>query len=134
MLSLELSKKLHELGVKVESEYVWAYCYSVKDNKMIWLPCPFDEDDLVNKHIPAPTFEELWAVMPDAIKLEGDDNLYQVELEAYKDVDGSTTIGYIIDGSMQGHMEESFDHESPTEALGLLAIWLAENGHLGGKP
>ena len=127
-LSQELSKRLDDLGVVVESKYVWGTYHSMLKGKYFVLD--ICKVPLLCKYFPAPTFTELWAVMPDAIKLEGDDNLYQVELEAYKDVDGSTTIGYIIDGSMQGHMEESFDHESPVEAAGMLLIWLAENGHV----
>ena len=50
-LSLELSKRLHELGVVVEADF----------------HCAIHEGKNLHPSIPTPTFEELWAMLPDYI-------------------------------------------------------------------
>jgi len=79
---------------------------------------------------PAPTFEELWAVMPDEIT-DSDNDCYYLNMEKVHrklDVTRCMYANEIID-----HIIEQFSHESPTEAAGMLLVWLAENGHLEGK-
>ena len=112
-LSLELSKKLHELGVVVVSEVFWATMFPEKGELYLYsnefLSLPSNRVRIKTLPIPAPTFEELWAVMPEIAELT------KVGGKTYADIDGESATQ---------------SHESPTEALGLLAIWLAENGHL----
>ena len=72
----------------------------------------------------APTFEELWAVMPE--KIERNESSYDITLEKWEN---KSRASYICD---DWNFTGIHVGESPTEALGLLAIWLAENGHLKG--
>ena len=120
-LSQKLSARLHELGVVVESNYFYDEYGVLFERFEI-------EDAEMATHIPAPTFEELWAVMPWAISCGT--TMYVKTL--------STDSREVVTASYEyADWEESefaylkeIEHKSPTEALGLLAIWLAENGHL----
>ncbi len=115
-LSLELSKRLDELGVKVESKYVWFNNRTVMKKSEL----------LPNSTIfPAPTFEELWAVMP---KMHPEKFAILYLTKPFDDIHEA--------GYLQPEPWTLFNlhrASTPTEALGLLAIWLAENGHLKGE-
>ena len=65
--SLEPSKELEKLGMKQDSLWYWVEHYKSGTNKIIWSLYQNDEDDIVNKHVSAPTFAELLEVLPDRI-------------------------------------------------------------------
>ena len=116
-LSLDLSKKLHELGVVVESEHVWMI--PNLDMKSLTYRLGLADDFVDSKLfsvIPAPTFEELWAVMPASIK-HHEKQLGQ----------GYASYSNLQNSNDNLHYELN---ESPTEALGQLALWLKDNGHM----
>lgn len=119
ILSQESSKRLHELGVKVENALVWV--------DYINGPIVVSSIPDMAESVPAPTFEELWAVMPHRIEIGG----HQC-VPIQGKTSNTTFVAYSIEGSLGDTMSEIFEHESPTEALGLLVIWLAENGHMKG--
>ncbi len=60
-LSLESSKRLHELGVVVESKMQWAYSYDGGFRVDIHEAIEPDFYDINLGVFPAPTFKELWA-------------------------------------------------------------------------
>lgn len=111
-LSLESSKRLHELGVKVESASVWGYLGAE------WMLFP--EGIKPSNNFPSPTFTELWGMLP--VSIEG----HPLVLERCtcgpcpKAITTQIRYGTLI----------HYFPESPTEAAGLLLIWLAENGHI----
>ena len=117
-LSLELSKRLHELGVVMESEHDWTK-YGGD-----WQVLP-SKGFVKMEKFPAPTFTELWGMMPEII--EGPPDIY---LELHKLMGGSCDIGYHDEGWA---VKVFPHHESPAEAAGMLLIWLAENGHVKGE-
>jgi len=129
-LSLELSKKLHELSVVVESEQKYAY-----DPTQPHIDCVLRDKNIESTHhwwkeCPAPTFEELWKVIPDQVYILG--GWYWFALEKHhrrgEDEPYARLSVYQIKG-----LGKAFDHESPTEAAGMLLVWLKENGHLEDK-
>lgn len=129
-LSLDLSKKLKELGVVVESGHVWMI--PNLDMKGLTHRLGLADDFIDSKLfcvIPAPTFEELWAVMP--VSLRSDDD-FECGLFMDMSYNRNSNVGYnnIIHRKAVGPL---FTHESPTEAAGMLLVWLAEHGHLEGK-
>ena len=130
-LSLELSRRLHELGVKVESGNVWVLIEE-PEGWELWSRWtlehnPYHRED---KHIPAPTFTELWAVMPIFIEHDGDSLvLHMSKLDGTDGSIESATTVYYMDWEIIIH-ETVHAHELPIEAAGMLLIWLAENGHL----
>ena len=128
-LSLELSRRLDELKVKVESEHVWVQ-FEEPRGWELWLKWDLEHDvhHRDNKFISAPTSEELWAVMPVKIPSK------MIERDYHLGLDKGEERACARYGYYAGHdtLIMKF-HKSPTEALGLLAIWLAENGHLKGE-
>ena len=116
-LSQAISLKLHDAGIVVESAsgYIQAN-KAVKPHVVERVKCPF-------AHIiyPAPTFTELWRILPRYLK---DGGRFKSELKMWKRGQ-AMVIGY-------QKMAEEYDvfEDTPVEALGLLALWLVENGHL----
>jgi hypothetical protein len=115
-LSLETSKKLVELGMKLETEKWWI--------KTKWR----DFRIVLGKRIkgvihiyPAPSSDELLEVMPDwsdandmmGIIVFRDCGIYFVQLKRY------LSDAYKVD----------FNSESLSEALGKMCLWLLENGY-----
>ena len=136
-LSLESSKRLAELGVKVETVCVWDFNAANGERYL----CDKGMADSKDRHripstvlptIPSPIFEELWAVVPVFLEKKlPSGKVKQCGVCMDKSYKGDAIISY-------SYMAErviaspDFRHNSPTEALGLLAIWLAENNHLKG--
>jgi len=132
-LSLELSKRLQELGVVVEVGHVWEVraLGTLEEKKKVVLSM-FKDYNLGREYFPAPTFIELWAVMPWVINYGT--TTYVKTLS--EDSRGVTTASYEYTDWEESEfvpVKES-PHESPVEAAGLLLIWLAENGHVEVSP
>jgi len=120
-LSQELSKRLHELGVVVESASDWTK-YGGD-----WQVLP-SKDFVKMEKFPAPTFIELWAMLPETILM----NKMTYDLCLAKNC-AKTMAGYFCPMPGCEDNVKEYSHESPTEAAGMLLIWLAENGHLKGE-
>ena len=135
-LSLELSKRLHELGIVVESEYFWWFPLDEIVDKGFLQMAGFIVG-AKDKYCSAPTFEELWAVMP--MRITGNfEQEYDKRLMCGKGKDGKQlTIAVYVElyqGTDLYSPDKTFGSstfcKSPTEAAGMLLIWLAENGHV----
>ena len=122
-LSLGLSKRLHELGVKVESKYAW-WIHMTNEPQLILNQPLLDKQYPNDDFIPAHTFCELWKVMPDRI----DDYALMISKSVFNKTCASYKKVSILERSEA--LIGSTLCESPLEALGQLAIWLAENGHM----
>jgi hypothetical protein len=123
--SLELSRRLHEKGFRAEHDKVWVHHWS-KDS-MQWSLCDIDEDDKVNEQIPAYTFTELWGVFP--LKIYTDDTPFYLIIDRAVRKLPVMSVGY-KDINYEHYGSDVFNHESPTEALGLLVEWLIDEGHI----
>ena len=134
-LSLESSKRLHELGVVVESKCWWIndelflfdiereYAFHFITGERVGELCV---GQLGRDPTPAPTFEELWAVLPVKIDTKEHGECWlNMWWEEYSDGSKGPRWGY-ADHKLKAYGE----HESPTEAAGMLLVWLAENGHV----
>ena len=117
-LSQELSERLHDKGLRVESKSSWG----IWEGQVPFL-CETAKCTPVSKDfslIPAPTFTELWERTP--LNITGAKGIYMVKrvipprtMAAYKGIDGS-----------------QWSHKSPVESLGLVMCWLLTNGHMKG--
>lgn len=121
--SLELSKKLKQLGVKQESIFVWEYyddqCHGIKYLPYSVIP------DIYNKFqiYSAFTVSELGNILPKTLK----DNLGDVfELHCCFDPKGGCYVFYVIDGEHIEH-ESKCDY-SEANARAKMLIYLIENG------
>jgi hypothetical protein len=72
--------------------------------------------------IPAYTFNELWGVLPDEIKGDYEIALTKDDVRTYVCYE-ECSHGEIVSST------ETFAHESPTEAIGILLEWLIDKGH-----
>lgn len=118
-LSQKPSKRLHELGFKMDTCNEWRLEHTLaSSDHRTWVVRNITLD---STNIPAPTFEELWKVMPPNLN-------FASRLYINKWDNGVVTAGY------EKHSDSEQEHSlSPTEGLGQLAIWLVENGHLGDR-
>jgi len=126
--SLESSKRLKELGWEGKREFV----YVIMDDG---LPSPAQSIEVSEsfrysycKRVSAPTFEELWAALPEKIQF---DEAYGF-LDMWKVYYTKEIQQAVICYKNTSQMFSIFKHKSPTEAAALLLIWVLENGH-GGK-
>lgn len=69
--SLELAKKLKELGVSQDSFWYWVEHYVSRKQGRVWELFQFDEDDKVNPHISAFTVAELGILLPAWVRKRG---------------------------------------------------------------
>jgi hypothetical protein len=127
-LSLDLSKRLHELGVKVETHCHWCAYESDPDIEFIddepeRLYDTYTSEDMI---IPAPTFEELWAVLPRYI---GGKDSPKRELCLSKR--GNNMVGSyppVRFGALETY--DVFEAPICADVAGKMLEWLAESGHL----
>lgn len=130
-LSQESSEQLNKLGVVVESGKVWVLIEEPEGwelwSKWTLEHNAYHRDDII---IPAPTFIELWERLPEGFDYHGK----ETTLDMWKSdgteglTEGEFCAKYRI---WDRDVLASFHHhESPVEAVGMLFIWLAENGHL----
>lgn len=75
VVSLELSKKLKELGVKQESLWYWVLFVGNKNQEWSVVDKDFDVSEI--NRIPAPTVAELGELLPCATKI-GDIRFYNI--------------------------------------------------------
>ncbi|MFA4971903.1 MAG: hypothetical protein WC683_04770 [bacterium] len=118
--SIELSKRLHDLGVRRESYFVYGRTQTGSEWRLveseIW--ANFSKRFLANDQVAALQADELWPVMPEQI---GDS-----AFECYRD-GALTKVGYSSDyGGAATDMR--CDGPSLAESLGLLLAYLIENG------
>ena len=113
VLSRELSEKLDKKGIKIETERYWYVTWSHDSKKRDnWILAILDEDDKVNRRVPAPTAEELVRELPDdglEIKRIG----YPTGVDGFN---GSFQINNLI------KPEKKYIAEALTEALGLMLL------------
>lgn len=129
--SLPSSKRLAQLGFKAESEYVWYWWPQGGIEPRTGLTktyIPLSEGFVA---IPAPQFSEIWKVLPKGITVKHLDEYpswtYRIAAGANTKYKTKFVIGY---QNLNGTWVDFYgSHESPTEALALLLIWLIENNH-----
>ena len=112
--SLELSRKLAEAGIVVETEFVW-----VNPNGDEWRVQRRSYANPLKETIPAPLACELGEVLPNEID------------------DGTGNYFLFKSGHLYGYRDcarrflfELQGQRNVTEAFGRIALWAKENGHL----
>ena len=125
-LSLDLSKRLKELGVVVESAMMYE---NIGDGEYT-VPIPFVK---LKKgySIPAPTFTELLVIFPHFIEIpleNGGTTPQHFALMKESNGGGGYQARY---GSSWSAM---FRHELSVEAAGMLLVWLKENDYVEERP
>lgn len=146
--SYELSKRLHELGFKGEHGYVWdrnkeLWRIEQSDDKHnilaklvngdgCWLIC---SDPNCKEHdgsaIPAYTFTELWAVLPEGINVNH--SSYHIHLtKGALDLDGKVCVSYTQFDLQKEEFKYAYscDASSRAEAAGLMVEWLIKEKYL----
>jgi hypothetical protein len=117
-ISLELALRLHELGLRGESEYTYYRGEKLVSHKLAAASVYMDKP-----HIPAWMFHEIWAMLPCEIL----HNKKRLAIDLFKHPNGTTEAGYLDD---QYQYDWSFMNCSPTEAAGLLLEWAIKEGHV----
>jgi hypothetical protein len=121
-ISRELAQRLWDKGFRAGHGRIWVLSTNhtrgddwgiIKNEEDRKLKC-FDA------HIPAYTFTELWGVLPDELRLDGNEMNILVMGK-----DKADTCLYYRGAA--GHSGQA--HESPAEAAGLLVEWLIDNGY-----
>jgi hypothetical protein len=112
--SLELSQRLVDAGIVLETEKVWVHYYVPSKKEWRWVI--YYKKDITGtfKTIPAPNLSELWRELPGRI-----DNL---RLTAMRMSKGTTIVGYINPADMCWVCK--FDEYNPCDALAELCIWV----------
>lgn len=132
--SLELSRKLHDVGVRFESKSHWAYSASGWNREGVRYHDDYGKPKINGNQFPAYTLAEIWPMLPDELKNGG--GLYQ-----WKN-DINTVVGYLIHNhggtgmafAMNATIPIYQAHEIPVEAAGNMLLWLAENDYLEVTP
>ncbi len=141
VLSRELAEKLVELGVELNT---WFWWWKSPDGQT-YFPSDYEQQEYKDYDIricPAPTTDELLAVMPRELKFEkywdnGNDRTYDLILHTdtnpfketiyccgyydFSDEDFFTEIG--------DQYVDTMDAKKPVDAVGKTLIWLIENGY-----
>jgi len=108
-ISLQIAKRVHEAGIKGESEASWVYRIRNNEGFYILMPTPSFSLSLSNI-LPAYTFTEIWEMLPDTAVLgkwkEGDLEYTSIYCEGSKD----------------------FDNPNPADAAAELLLWLTKEG------
>ena len=79
--SLELSKRLKELGYPQESLWYWVKHFECRTDRFQWDLFLRDDDDDVNECISAPTSGELGMALPEEINSDGE--IYKRKWDEY---------------------------------------------------
>ena len=122
VISLDLAKKLHELGVKAESEYVWFDVkFPTKPNEI--LLCRNDKIECTNDFVSFESWHaydtaELWEFMPRDIML----GKFIAEYFCWKAYKHSC---YAVNMEITDYYL--------AELLGKMLVWLIENGYVKGE-
>jgi hypothetical protein len=135
-LSIELSEKIQEIGLKEFSTYARWVIISQKiiywpENEGMYQLRTYTEDfyesnrKLGGTDIKAPIYDEIWSYLPQDI--EKDDEIYWLE-QVKGDEEGATVIRYMTLGYDILHQYES---KSLVEIVGKMLIWLYEKGYIG---
>ena len=105
--TLELSRKLVENGIDIETEAWW-----YKDDTNEWILVRQTSGDRIvskNQIVPAPSFAELWWELPEMLWIGG--KVFYLTLEK---TDGYTHVGY----------DKHYNNTNPADALAELLIWV----------
>lgn len=128
VVSLELSKKLEELGIVQES--LWYWVYHNKNDKFIWNLFQKDEDDKANKHISAFTVAELGEMLPGKLCFgvigSGRKNFW---LGTNK-INEQWEIFYKLDNKHINEIFHSIFTNTEVDARAEMLIWLIENKYI----
>jgi hypothetical protein len=116
--SLELSRKLADAGVVVETEFVW-----VNPNGDEWRVQRRSYANPLKETIPAPLACELDSFLPDEIKIANAE--YEIIIERWK---VKRLVNYTDPST--GACLHGLSADTMSDAMGLMALWLKENGHL----
>lgn len=116
--SLEASKKLHDAGIILKTDYVWAGIYgttvSLENQKWVLIP-----KSTHNVQIPAACFAEVWRELPADIFIERK----RYRLNMWK-VDNELRCCYVSQDA--SFATTPICNENPTDALIDLLIWVKE--------
>ncbi len=121
-VSFKTARELVRLGFMLNTAFSWYSWGEGMDGKHTGLQdCKAKGDDY-----PAPTFDELWAIIPEKIYCERfKTNMY---LSIYKD-----SMLMIVDCLSEfGELLQKTKHEKPCEALAQTVLWLLQEGYLKG--
>lgn len=122
VVSLELAKRLKELGVKQKSLFVWEYydeqCHGIKYMPYAIVPDNYNKFKLYS----AFTVAELGEMLPSTLTWE--DGTYSLQQDFY--ADGSFNIYYY--GNQYSPID--FTAETEADARALMVIYLIEKGLL----
>lgn len=125
--SLEISKKLKELGVKQESLFYWS-SYAMKFKKETHELLPEDEinPSFMEDYTSAFTVAELGEMLPETVNMVG--NYYGLIIEKYT---GSWNVRY--EWTASDKTDRDFFWEADTkqaDSLGKMLVYLLENNLL----
>jgi len=110
--SLEASKRLHDAGIVLETDAVWA-----RDENGWYLRSSFENTDReVLESCPAPSMTEVWRELPATVPDRG------LSMKLRKAGDGKTWGSYFRDGSQI--IDSIKADTNPTDALIDLLIWV----------
>lgn len=113
--TLELSRKLAEAGIVLETEAVWRYDRLTDSWDLFWYENTL-EDDL---RIPAPNSAELWRELPDLIGIG--------ELRLVRIINTHETVvyyGWIDDEGIEHTESKVYRSTNPADALAELLIYV----------
>lgn len=112
--SFEASKKLHDAGIVLETDWYWVKLITKEE----WVLSTLDNVVLkFYESIPAPSMEEVWRELPEGIKVNG--SWAPLFINKIRDV---ASVGYRI----EHHVIVHFSSENPTDALIELWIWIVK--------
>lgn len=118
LCSLELAKKLKELGVKQDSLFCWGTEFDLE-----FLPTEIRNENVV---VAAFTSSELGEMLPDS--LESNTASYCTKQLIYQKSKGIHGIGYWKGDHQQAY--PSFNDTTEANCRAKMLIWLIENGYV----
>jgi|SRR5690606_23506098 len=124
VVSLELAKRLKELGVKQESLFVWEFyddkCYGVKFIPYPILPAEFYAAKLYS----AFTVAELGEMLPFKFEIENNSSPFYLEIRKY----GELFFIQYCDSDDPWYKPIEVSNSTEANARAEMLIWLIENG------
>jgi len=130
IVSLELAKRMKELGWKKETYFYWI---NISDERNTWDIVDYYHRGLkILKSYIAPFFAEIWEELPMTIEKQVDDRLGFFDLTMIKNNKNETIIVYfseILKRRLREGNKPCFDI-NPAEAAGEMWCWLVENKYL----
>ena len=123
--SLELAKKLKDLGVKQESLWYWV---KIAEIDRQWILMHTDKVHEGFIYVSAFTVAELGEMLPNKIKLNFDDMRYECQL-FYLNTEHGCYCSYRADMDYERDLEiEACSGNTEANVRAKMRIWLVENG------